>query len=437
MKKTATQNLHTAPRPELSHIVMTVSEWFHPVLILAPLFPVLYMVLRQRDDALIIPMYLISLAVLLPVSVLLKTAASRARHLWAYLFAGILAAGVCLAGTRILSAMASSAVTGLSVLCEDRILRTAFQAALMVEVVFLFGDTFAIRLNDNRRRKAILENDPYWRSESHLTEKPERYAPVWFVILYAAGLCFHCPQICSISLCSGTAYLLMLVVYLYITETERYLSDRDDISHVPVRRIRKISQGVLTVFVIMIVLCVIPAALTSGSRHYTDVRDIRTSQTALPADPFFEQPAGGGPMMDPEMLEMLAAESKEPSLLMEILGYIVSAVCMLAFVVMIIAGIRSLFAQFRDRPDENGDEAVSLEPEDDIIKIVKSAAASYFSASPKEQVRRQYRKMIRRHRKDKPAPAETPAEIERNAGIQNMEEMKTLHARYEQVRYGK
>gem|GEM_PF-680286 len=434
--KTHIPEHQTKARPASARTLITISQWLHPVLIMAPVFPALYMVLRQRDDTLIIPLYLISMVILIPVSILLKTTASLAKHLWTYLLAGALAGGLCALGTIIMTSPSVSAVYGISGISGDRILRTALQAAVMAETVFLFGDTFSIRLNDNRRRKAILENDPYWRPESHLTEKPERYALIWFAALYIAGLCFCSPQMCSISLYSGIVYLVMLVIYLYIMQTESYLSDRDDISHVPSRRIRKISLGVLTVFIIMMIACAIPAVLSSGSRHYTDIRNIRTRQADAPLEPLFGPPAGG-PAMDQEMLEMLAAESTEPSMFVEIIGYIVTVVSLLVLAALIIAGIRSLFVQFRDRPDENGDEAISLEPEDDFLKVVRTAAASYFSSSPKEQIRRQYRRMIRRHRKDKPGPAETPEEIEQHAGIHDTEEMKDLHTRYEQVRYGK
>lgn len=54
-----------------------------------------------------------------------------------------------------------------------------------------------------------------------------------------------------------------------------------------------------------------------------------------------------------------------------------------------------------------------------------------------ERIRRRYRKMIRKHRKDRPAPYESPAEIEACAGLSDDEEMQRLHVEYEAVRYGK
>ena len=53
------------------------------------------------------------------------------------------------------------------------------------------------------------------------------------------------------------------------------------------------------------------------------------------------------------------------------------------------------------------------------------------------RIRRLYKRTIRKHRRDRPAPYETPAEMEEKAGLANDTAMRTLHADYERVRYGK
>ena len=54
-----------------------------------------------------------------------------------------------------------------------------------------------------------------------------------------------------------------------------------------------------------------------------------------------------------------------------------------------------------------------------------------------ESIRREYRRFIKKNRKDCPAPYETPTEIEILAGVAETEMGKKLHESYEQVRYGK
>ena len=59
-----------------------------------------------------------------------------------------------------------------------------------------------------------------------------------------------------------------------------------------------------------------------------------------------------------------------------------------------------------------------------------------FRKSEGDKVRIQYRRYIKKHRKDRPAPYETPQEIEVAAGVADSVEGKELHYKYEKVRYG-
>ena len=51
------------------------------------------------------------------------------------------------------------------------------------------------------------------------------------------------------------------------------------------------------------------------------------------------------------------------------------------------------------------------------------------------RIRRNYKKVIRRHRKDRPLPAEMPEDIEKKAGLYGTPEGQELHNRYEDARY--
>ena len=52
-------------------------------------------------------------------------------------------------------------------------------------------------------------------------------------------------------------------------------------------------------------------------------------------------------------------------------------------------------------------------------------------------IRRRYRKTILHYRSEAPGISETPSEIETLAGLPDSEDMKSLHAEYEKVRYGR
>ena len=74
---------------------------------------------------------------------------------------------------------------------------------------------------------------------------------------------------------------------------------------------------------------------------------------------------------------------------------------------------------------------------EDIRKIKIPTVRRSRRLSEKERIRKEYRKTIRMHRKDRPAIYESPAEIEDKAGIAGTKETLALHTRYELARYGR
>ncbi len=95
-----------------------------------------------------------------------------------------------------------------------------------------------------------------------------------------------------------------------------------------------------------------------------------------------------------------------------------------------------MFQDFRNSRDENGDiiEEIKDKEKSDREEMLERGRRHTDSAA--EKIKRRYRKMIRKHRKDRPAPFESPAEIEERAGLRDDEEMQVLHRAYEGVRYG-
>lgn len=99
--------------------------------------------------------------------------------------------------------------------------------------------------------------------------------------------------------------------------------------------------------------------------------------------------------------------------------------------------IRMIFKQFRENYEENGDIVEELrENEEKAERLIKKKREPHFR-SRREQVRYQYRRFIRKHRKGKPGAYETPYEIETLAEVAESEEGKEMHRMYEEVRYGR
>ena len=78
---------------------------------------------------------------------------------------------------------------------------------------------------------------------------------------------------------------------------------------------------------------------------------------------------------------------------------------------------------------------------EDALKVIEGCGIKHLDLETEDietkSVRRRYRKMIRKHRKQKPEVYESPAEIEAKAGLSDNKEMQKLHIEYEAVRYGR
>lgn len=103
----------------------------------------------------------------------------------------------------------------------------------------------------------------------------------------------------------------------------------------------------------------------------------------------------------------------------------------------VVMAVRQVFADFRRETDDNGDKVEELEDEPVYKEEILSLVRKHTDNSEAARIRRQYKRTIRKHRKELPAPSETPTELEKNAGLSDDEEMTALHGRYEEVRYNR
>jgi len=117
-------------------------------------------------------------------------------------------------------------------------------------------------------------------------------------------------------------------------------------------------------------------------------------------------------------------------------SYAVLALCAFFGIRAVIRMLRGIFDEFRDAEDENGDISITLENGDLAERLTKRKAERY-ADSPRERIRREYRRAIRKARKELPHASETPTEIEIEAGLADNAAMQDLHVRYEEARYGR
>lgn len=183
-------------------------------------------------------------------------------------------------------------------------------------------------------------------------------------------------------------------------------------------------------------VCLKPVFLLINARKYTDIREWFTDMPSAPADyegdmNFQTSGTNTGGM---SQMFMDAGEPSKLSKIWEVLFWGLAIACAVAGIYAIIVIIKKIFQDFRRELDENGDKIEDLKEK---TERKRTAAAAREQDSETIKIKRLYKRTIRKHRKERPAAYEAPAEIEKKAGLAEDAAMQALHADYERVRYGR
>ncbi|MGN0483416.1 MAG: hypothetical protein ACI4HI_07675 [Lachnospiraceae bacterium] len=310
---------------------------------------------------------------------------------------------------------------------------------LVIGIVTAFAgvDRYWSRINRLEREKKREEKDPSWRPALRLLEYPKWNTMFYFLLLYVVGKNFNSPVFCNEVFGNAFCYLFLLLFSHYLEQTEEYFFVHHHIKNLPSKRIYGISVGMLAIFCCLMLVAVIPSAAASSRRQYRDFRAYVLELDTREPDPMLEEAKKFKKQKpDPEREAIEKIKQKKAPWWEEALFRVIGVV--LGGSVLILAGkkLREMFLFFRESADENGDEVETLQEINDSTVQIKKAHR-FFPKTEEERVRAQYRKMIRKHRKDRPKPAETPTEMEQLADVYDTPQGKELHVRYEQVRYGK
>ncbi len=246
-------------------------------------------------------------------------------------------------------------------------------------------------------------------------------------------------RFCDMALYSAIVYLFLALLCTYFRASHAYLEINKRTKGIPKRRLYGVSFSMLLIFCAFLFLSILPAVLMADQRPYTDIRhwfdDVDLVSYEYESSSGFEGVASGGM----GMMELLTdgEPAPEPSAFMNGMFWVIGSVCVLALACGIIQLIRQVFRDFRNSSDENGDKIEGIEETEKSDVRLLPGRSHRGVDSDAEKIRRRYRKTIRKHRKDVPAPHEAPAEIEEQAGLKDDEQMQQLHRDYEKVRYGK
>ncbi|WP_455717869.1 hypothetical protein [Anaerosporobacter sp.] len=404
--------------------IKSMTGWIHATLLLAIIIPVLYALGMKQEKSIETVLYYKSLLILFPI-IVTSVAINKCKKLINYII-------ICII---------TIAIVGLSawllgpVLTNNKLM-WGYVIIIMFETIMVIVFRFTDRMHKIKSKETNMVNNPYWEPEYDLLNKPSILGNAIFVIVYLLCKNFDNPHMCNVALISSIIYLIVLILYKYIDNTEEYLSQNNTVRNVPIKRLYVISGNFLAIFILLLGISVIPSLLTINKRQYEDYRawvlerevdysDLENEQSSKTTkDPFLEYVEEEG-------------EPKEAPIWLNIFFYLLGSGIMVAIVIVIIKKIRENFHIFREAYDENGDIVEELKESEVVESKVDSDKNEVRNDSEREKIRRQYRKVIKKHRKEPPLGYETPLEIEIGAGIAETDEGKELHVRYEKARYGK
>lgn len=404
-------------------LIKRTAGWIHTTLILALVAPLLYALAAERSDPAMHTLYFKCLVIILPI-IVTDFAIEKCRNFFSYLIICILT----FAATSILAKSIADSLYG-------NVMFWGYMLLLWGETIFVMINRFIVRLHKKEDAKAIHDADPSWRPTYDILREPSFLVLIYFLAAYAFALNLDNPSVCNAALFSAALYTPTIFLYRYVCETENYLSLNKRTCNLPSKRIYGIGNGMLAIFLLLFMFTLLPALLTISGRHYRDLRKsnamIEINYTELPEE-YIPESTTENPMIT------LMAESGEPKPTPKwaiILTYIMQAVTFLFLIAFLIKKIITTFHDFRNTADDNGDIVEELEETEGAKKITIPSHRGRLSE--RERIRKEYRKTIRRHRKDRPAAYESPIEIETHAGIAKSAEGKELHKRYELARYGR
>lgn len=407
----------------LRKLIKTSAGWIHTTLILSILIPLLYALCIQDQTTAGPYLYLKCLVILFPV-VATDLAADKCRNLFTYL----LLCALILTTTGLLAWMLAGSLRG-------SLLFLGYLLLLLCESLFVITARLTARLQKKKDREAAFEADPSFQPFSDILKEPAFPVLFYFAGVYAIAINVNNPPVCNVALFSAVLYTVVTFLYQYVTESERYLSLNKRTCNLPSKRIYGIGSGMLAIYLLLLMILALPSLFTIPHRQYRDLREL-TSDLEIPYTEFM--PENNTEDRGEDFIAALIAEYGDAAPApwwLDYIFYITSAIMLMFLSLVLLKKIYIVFQDFRTAKDENGDTVEELQNTiENPQKIVRTLRQR--PASEKEKIRREYRRVIRRHRKDRPAVYESPAEIEANAKILPTKEALELHRQYESARYG-
>lgn len=405
--------------------LLTGLPFLHATLLLAPVPAFLYALLGAGDEELL-RLYWLGGLVIFPV-VLSWLAVRHLQALWLYALSGV-AAVILAALAAPMAGETVSLIFGQPFSEDSSATLQRFSMAGKLTAggltAFLWLVRGAARIRRGKLRREFMEM-PVGEGSAQMPELPEipmfldeprsvQFA--FFAVFYLASLPLGHGSLYRYIFGLLFADILVCFLYRYLNSFREYVEEHQSIANLPVQTMRKIIRLLLLPAVLVLLLAMAPALLY-GDEPLTRLRIDLSGKGPAPVE-FRQPPAQESQEMNEILSQLMDGEVRQVPAwvhtLLELLAWaILAAVAFLALRALYQA-LRTMNRSFLKGEE---DEITFLGEEDrrEKRRRKQEAKTSRFFLTPEEQIRKKYKKTLRRaiRRQQKtPTGAETPRELE-------------------------
>lgn len=260
----------------------------------------------------------------------------------------------------------------------------------------------------------------------------------WCAVLYLLSILMDNRDCLPTIFVMVLADVLVLVAYRYGDGFYEYVKNKWDTSNLPLKTMRRIHRFSGIVGALILLLFLMPSILYGREVTFRPGGD----------QPIIEMEEDNSYSGEDVSLQIDSPEwtgnvnertsSNPPAwvqTLLRVLCTLILAEVVIAVIMAAVVGLRNMRRNFAVEED---DESVFLEEEKDgLVKRIFYRPRREGRMTPNQQIRRRYRRMIRRAMKRTPASSGTPTEIEREVALSEDAQMQRLHPYYEKARYSR
>lgn len=278
-----------------------------------------------------------------------------------------------------------------------------------------------------------------------LFSKPAPVHWAWFVIQYILGIVVRQSFYWHFIFYMLVVDVLCVFAFCYIERLNEFVAVNSRIANFPGRTIKKVHNFIFAIATLLLALFMVPAILYQFEplTLIKERESVLSETVQTPSEHDYSALVTGDPMVPPIITEMNDQIPEWPwvGYLVKVSLFLMLAILVVVSIIGIIRFIRRASMHFAE---EEEDEVIFLGDESaDTKSRLRRNRQKEERGSINMQVRKKYKKLIRKNTKGTPSKYSSPFELETTAGLRahngtpSEEKTTVYHEIYEKARYSK